>query len=136
MPEFIDSYSLEIFNSIEENNYFIKLNYDLRLEKVVELFSDINALHPFREGNGRTQREFIEELSKICGIDLDLTSVSKMDMIIASHEGINGHNEKLYKIFKENSKQLSFEKQVEYIEIYCSKKLAGKLKKELYIIAK
>ena len=85
-------------------------------------------MHPFREGNGRSQREFIECLAKVCGIDLDLTSVSKMDMIVASHEGVNGDNNRLYKMFKEHSKELSKEKQLQCIDIYCSDKLAIKLK--------
>lgn len=33
-------------------------------------------------------REFIEELAKINGIDLNLTTVSKDDMIIANHKSI------------------------------------------------
>lgn len=62
----------------------------MTLDKLVELFADINALHPFREGNGRSQRIFIESLAKINGIYLDLTNVSKRDMIVASHDSING----------------------------------------------
>ena len=31
-------------------------------------FGEINAVHPFREGNGRTQREFIKELAVCNGL--------------------------------------------------------------------
>ena len=75
-------------------------NYEDKLNKLVQFFADINALHPFREGNGRTQRKFIEELAKINGINLNLTKVSEKDMIIASHDSINGHYEKLLNMFK------------------------------------
>ncbi len=85
----------------------------------MKLFSDINALHPFREGNGRSQRTFIELLAKINGIDLDLTNVSKMDMIVASHESINGDYEKLSEMFKNNSKRLTEKERLEYIDTYC-----------------
>lgn len=128
LPEFIENYALEVFGNIEKNNYYFDYDFEEKLMKIVDLFSDINALHPFREGNGRTQREFIECLSKVCGIYLDLTSVSKMDMIVASHEGVNGHNERLYKIFKKHSKKLSIEEQIDNINVYCSKEVADKLK--------
>ena len=80
-------------------------------------------MHPFREGNGRSQRVFIESLAKINGIYLDLTNVSKMDMIVASHDSINGDYEKLKEMFKKNSHILSEEEKLKYINIYCSNKL-------------
>ena len=80
-------------------------------------------MHPFREGNGRSQRTFIECLAKINGIDLDLTKVSKMDIIIASHESINGNYEKLLNMFKSNSKKLTEKERLEYIDIYCSNEI-------------
>jgi cell filamentation protein len=110
-----------------QDKYFIQYNYEETIKKLVDLFSDINALHPFREGNGRSQREFIEELAKINGIDLDLTQVSKMDMIIASHEAINGHNDKLHKLFTSNVEVLSKEEQLYFINLYCSKKIAKEI---------
>lgn len=89
LPEFIDDYAKNVFGFLISDNYFINYDFDTKINKLVNLFSDINALHPFREGKGRSQREFIESLAKVIGIDLDLTSVLKMDMIIASYEGIN-----------------------------------------------
>ena len=85
----------------------------------MELFADINALHPFREGNGRCQRIFVETLAKVNGIYLDLTYVSKIDMIIASHESINGDYSKLKDMFKKNSYILKEKERLEYINIYC-----------------
>ena len=89
----------------------------------MELFADINALHPFREVNGRSQRIFIESLAKINGIYLDLTNVSKEDMIIASHDSINGNYKKLKRMFKDNSHSVSEEEREEYINLYCSNEL-------------
>ena len=31
------------------------------------VMADLNYVHPFREGNGRTQQTFIEELGRECG---------------------------------------------------------------------
>ena len=112
-----ESYKFYIHN-LKKEKYFITYDYDVKLHKLADLFSDINALHPFREGNGRSQRVFIESLAKINGINLDLTNVSKMNMIVASHESINGDYKKLKEMFKSNSHNLSEEERLEYINIY------------------
>jgi cell filamentation protein len=41
-------------------------------EKLAEILDNINFLHPFREGNGRTQREFIRTLALQKGFSLNL----------------------------------------------------------------
>lgn len=125
--EYIDSFANDIFGRLKKEQYFIKYSYEIKLKKLVELFADINALHPFREGNGRSQREFIEELAKINGIDLNLTTISKDDMIVASHDSINGHYEKLFDIFKKNSVPLSEEERICFIKLYCIKDLCDTL---------
>ena len=41
-------------------------------EKLAEILDNINYLHPFREGNGRTQREFLRLLASGKGLTLNL----------------------------------------------------------------
>jgi len=41
-------------------------------EKLAEILDNINYLHPFREGNGRTQREFLRLLALEKGLILNL----------------------------------------------------------------
>lgn len=123
LTEHIESFGTDVFNKLKKEKYFVDYDNEATLDKLVELFADINALHPFREGNGRSQRVFIESLAKINGINLDLTNVSKMDMIVASHDSINVDYTKLKDMFKKNSKVLNEEERLEYINIYCSKEL-------------
>ena len=127
LTEHIESFGTDAFNKLKKEKYFVDYDNETTLDKLVELFADINALHPFREGNGRSQRVFIESLAKINGINLDLTNISKMDMIIASHESINGDYKKLKDMFKSNSHNLSEEEKLEYINVYCSDELKQKL---------
>ncbi len=120
LVEHIDSFAKDIFNKLKSERYFIDYNYEDKIEKLVELFADINALHPFREGNGRTQRTFIEMLAKINGIDLDLTNIAKKDMIVASHESISGNYEKLIHLFNSNNISISDTERKKYIDMYCT----------------
>lgn len=45
---------------------------------------EVNAVHPFRDGNGRSQREFIRELAGQAGFVIDWSRVSREQMIAAS----------------------------------------------------
>jgi cell filamentation protein len=47
---------------------------------------EINAIHPFRDGNGRTQREFIRELAAQAGLVIDWSRVTREQMTAASLE--------------------------------------------------
>ena len=124
---FIDFAAKEIFKMIRDYNYFINMSISDKKHYIVKVFSDINALHPFREGNGRTQREFVEELSKINGLDLDLTTISQKDMIMASHLSMLGDNTMLEKLFNELFIEVSMEQQIDFINMYCSENLASRL---------
>jgi cell filamentation protein len=55
-------------------------------ERAADVMIELNNAHPFREGNGRTQRAFMRELAKEAGHDLDFSVVSKERMIQASIE--------------------------------------------------
>jgi cell filamentation protein len=46
--------------------------------------AEINAIHPFREGNGRAQREFIRQLALRNGYVLEWSRVSREQMLEAS----------------------------------------------------
>ena len=73
-------------------------------EKYVNVFSnnygDLNALHPFREGNGRAQREFARLVCLECGYYFDLSNITHKEMVEASILSFNkGDNSQLSKIF-------------------------------------
>lgn len=51
---------------------------------------EINALHPFREGNGRAQREFISQLAKDCGYQILWTGITQQEMVAASIASMHG----------------------------------------------
>ena len=53
---------------------------------------ELNAIHPFREGNGRTQREFIRGLGLRSGLMIDWSQVSREEMIEASRRSLRVDN--------------------------------------------
>jgi cell filamentation protein len=61
---------------------------------------ELNAIHPFRDGNGRTQREFIRELAHQSGLTIDWTPVSQEQMIEASRRSLRVDNVGLEQILR------------------------------------
>lgn len=57
---------------INEYNEIPKNDFANLSEKLAELLDSINYLHPFREGNGRAQREFLRLLAQEKGLTLNL----------------------------------------------------------------
>ena len=73
------------------------------VETLAAQYADMNALHPFREGNGRAQREFTRELCLKCGYVFDLTKTTHQEMLSASITSFNrGDNTELTAIFEKN----------------------------------
>jgi cell filamentation protein len=58
-------------------------------ERAADIMIEINTAHPFREGNGRTQRAFVELLADGAGHELDFSVVSRERMIQASIAATN-----------------------------------------------
>jgi cell filamentation protein len=53
-------------------------------ERAAYYMAEINALHPFREGNGPAQREFLRELAVDAGYELAWSLVTQEEMHAAS----------------------------------------------------
>lgn len=57
-------------------------------EKIAYYVSEINVIHPFREGNGRTYREFVRQFAAKCGWNLEWSKCTYEDIYNASIESV------------------------------------------------
>lgn len=64
------------------------------------VYNSINQMHPFREGNGRTQREFLVALARENDVDLDWSKVSGRANDLASEAGRAGDLRPLESMFE------------------------------------
>jgi cell filamentation protein len=87
---FIESAANEIFNKLTRENWLKGLNADLLSKRLAHYLSEINALHPFREGNGRVQRIFISQLSQSAGFQLDYSDLEQEQIYRAMELAFNG----------------------------------------------
>jgi len=82
LAQHIESYAEQIFTKLKNENYL--KDSGNAPHRLAYYMSEINVLHPFREGNGRTQRLFIEYLADHAGYKVDFTSVTPEEMIRVS----------------------------------------------------
>jgi cell filamentation protein len=70
------------------------LDADAFASRAAYYLGELNAIHPFRDGNGRTQREFIRQLATGVGHRINWGRVTRTQMVEASIESHSrGKNE-------------------------------------------
>jgi cell filamentation protein len=67
LPQHIHTYGHDIFTRLAREDRLRGLDRDRFLDRLAHYLGEINALHPFREGNGRTQRAFLGQLAREAG---------------------------------------------------------------------
>jgi cell filamentation protein len=98
--KFINSESKRIFDAINDKKYLINLNKSKFILEIAELSAELNALHPFRDGNGRTIRLFLIMLADNAGYLLDYSQVSSKELIDADKIAFDGEMKLLLDIYK------------------------------------
>ncbi|NUT50522.1 MAG: hypothetical protein HOV94_24920 [Saccharothrix sp.] len=63
----IEPYAHGLFDGLKRERYLRDLDRDPFLDRFTHYYAEVNALHPFREGNGRTQRAFFRQLAREAG---------------------------------------------------------------------
>jgi cell filamentation protein len=91
----IETGMADIHNRLLKTNFLKGLSREDFAREAAEIVSDLNFVHPFREGNGRTQLLYLKMLAKNAGHDLDLTGLSGVDWIEASRQSHSGRNERM-----------------------------------------
>jgi cell filamentation protein len=90
-----------MFGRLEQMHWFCALDRAAYVQNMTEFYSSLNYLHPFREGNGRTQRLFFRQLAKQSGYHLDFSGVDRDRMMIATIHAASGIEDDLRQIFEE-----------------------------------
>lgn len=88
------------FGYLKKQNYFKDLNKKDFCEEIVEFYCTTNMLHPFREGNGRTQRLFLAQLIRNAGYDIDFSEIDTDELMIATVHAANGVTDYLKDLFE------------------------------------
>ena len=87
----IQSYSNTVFSALAAEKYLVNLEPKVFANRLAHYLSEINAIHPFREGNGRVQRLFISQLAKQTGYSLDYSALDQAELYPVMQESFLGN---------------------------------------------
>jgi cell filamentation protein len=94
--------SAALFDALKDEAYFKGQTLDTFIKSAASFMNGLNILHPFREGNGRTQRVFMEYVSQNAGYVLNFCDITAYEMIKASIVGAQGNIYLMEEIFRKS----------------------------------
>lgn len=88
------------FQRLQEMDELRGLPKEAFLREITDLYHELNMLHPFREGNGRTQRLFFTLLIRRAGYDISFADCDTDQLMIATilaAQGVMDHLENFFR---------------------------------------
>ena len=98
----IESAAGPIFQQLAKENHIAGLGPEAFSERAAYYLGELNALHPFREGNGRAQREFISHLAHANGYYVAWENGTPAELLAASIASFHGDASKLAGFIRRN----------------------------------
>lgn len=102
--EYIEENIQRIFNNIKIDE-MKKMSFNDFVKQISYIMTELNVLHPFREGNGRTIRELVREICFDCGYVIDWYEINHDDILKASKMAIFDETEQI-KLLRRSVKKI------------------------------
>ncbi len=94
-PEHIDREMRRLFAGLARQKHFRGLDAATFARKAAHFLTELNAIHPFREGNGRVHLSFLTVLAERAGHPLALERLDPKAMLTATITSFGGNEEPL-----------------------------------------
>jgi cell filamentation protein len=95
LPQHLEADAGELFGWLARAEYLRGRDRAAFVDDLTELYADLNALHPFRDGNGRTQRAFLGQLAVDAGHPIHWAAMDPAENNAASKAAEEGDNDAL-----------------------------------------
>lgn len=82
------------------SGYLEDLSFNEFAKRIAEFYNDVNYIHPFREGNGRTQRIYFTQLIRHYGYDINFSEIDTDALMIATIQAAQGVMDFLIEFFE------------------------------------
>jgi cell filamentation protein len=96
LPQHIELYAQDVFSQLAAEKHLRGLARESFVDRITHYFAEVNAIHPFREGNGRTQRAFFRQLSEDAGWPIDWGGLDPERNVASSVASLRGDNAPLW----------------------------------------
>jgi cell filamentation protein len=95
LPQHLEADAGELFGWLARAEYLRGRDRAAFVDDLTELYADLNALHSFRDGNGRTQRAFLGQLAVDAGHPIHWAAMDPAENNAASKAAQEGDNDAL-----------------------------------------
>ncbi len=90
-PEYIDREMRRIFRDLDDPGHLMQLSSEAFSAKMAHILAELNAVHPFREGNGRAQLAFLALLADYAGLPFHDEALDKDRVMRAMIDSFHGN---------------------------------------------
>jgi cell filamentation protein len=101
LPEHIAPYLTGVLADLARENHLRGLAREDFVERLTHYYAEINAVHPFREGNGRAQRAFLGQIAKAAGYPIVWARLDPERNVHTAREIHRGKNSPLHKMLSD-----------------------------------
>lgn len=91
-PEYIDNEMIRLFGSLATPPFLPGVEVDAFVTATADFLGELNAIHPFRDGNGRTQLYFVRLLGLRAGHPFRSEAVERDAFLLAMIDSFHGRS--------------------------------------------
>ena len=91
--QFIETGMADVHRRLEQADFLRGLSRAAFAEAAGPIMGDVNYVHPFRDGNGRAQLQYLEQLAEQAGHPIDLMRIEPGRWLEASRTSHDGDHE-------------------------------------------
>lgn len=95
MPQFIDPQMKQLFPRLDLPAFAPGSTADAFVTAAADFLATLNAIHPFREGNGRSQLSFLHLIALRAGHPVRLENIPQAPFLTAMIRSFQGENDQL-----------------------------------------
>jgi cell filamentation protein, protein adenylyltransferase len=97
-PANIEGQATKLFDDLRSANYLRNLDAQAFSDSAAHFLAELNAIHAFREGNGRSQLTFFALLADCAGYPLRIDKLDPDEMLAAMIASFDGDESRLAKV--------------------------------------
>lgn len=101
LPQHVEGYLVEVFAELASERHLRGLDRNSFAARLAHYLAEVNAAHPFREGNGRAQRAFFGQLAGDAGFHLAWERLDRARNIETSQAAHRGDEQPLRAMLSE-----------------------------------
>lgn len=100
-PEYIDAEMQRVFGELSAAGHYSSTSAEVFAAGAAHVLAEINAIHPFREGNGRTQLAFLAILADNAGHGFDDDELDRDRVMKAMISSFSGNEAPLTRLIQD-----------------------------------